>query len=125
MSEKPVVLIAEDDRLVRNLLRITLRNDYELRFAEDGLQTVEQAKEGFLDLILMDINMPKVNGWQAIRELRALQNNTPIVVITGFPDPLNEIKAKRWRVFACLNKPIDLIYLQEVVRKAIEPRALD
>jgi CheY-like chemotaxis protein len=120
MLRKPLILIAEDDRAAREFLQLALQDDYRLLFAEDGLQTFEQTKNRSPDLIVMDIRMPKLNGWQVIREIRALQNMVPIIVITGHPDPYDKLKAKRLGVVECLSKPFDLAYLRRLIRKEAE-----
>lgn len=120
MLQKPLVLIAEDDVNVRELLQAALQADYRLLLAKDGLQTIEQVKTQSPDLILMDIWMPKLNGWQVIREIRALHNTVPIIVITGHPDPYNKLKAEKFGVVDCLSKPFDLIYLQKLIREKIK-----
>jgi CheY-like chemotaxis protein len=120
MTHKPLILIAEDDRGIRDLLQAALEENYRLLVAEDGLQTIEQVKNGSPDLILMDIWMPKLSGWQVIREIRAKKNMVPIIVITGIPDPYNNLKAQRLGVVACLPKPFDVAHLRQLIREKIE-----
>lgn len=119
ISQKPLILIAEDDRRLRELLEAILQRDYRLVMAKDGLQAIVFAKKCAPDLILMDIQMPKLTGWQVIREIRALRKKVPIIVITGFHDPYNKLKARRLEIADCLAKPLDLVRLQRLIEERI------
>jgi CheY-like chemotaxis protein len=119
MVRKPVILIAEDDPKFRELLQLYLEGEYCLLFAKDGLQTIEQVQESSPDLILMDIRMPRLTGWQAVREIRARQKMVPIILITGYPDPLNGHKAETLDVDACLSKPFDFAHLRRLIEERV------
>ena len=82
----PKILIAEDveenwDMLSRRLKR----RGYEVDIAPDGLKAVELAHSGRPDLILMDMNMPGIDGWEATRRLRARDETRalPIIAVTA------------------------------------------
>jgi CheY-like chemotaxis protein len=119
VSEQPVVLIADDEMGPRVSLRFLLQDDYRLLFAEDGMQAVAMVKERPPDLILMDIKMPRLNGWEAIREIRGLGSSVPIIVMTGFPDPSDNEKAVKLGVTHYLSKPFDLSHVQELIKEGV------
>jgi DNA-binding response OmpR family regulator len=112
MSKKPLVLVVDDDQHLGEFLQMALGKDWRVILAEDGLQAVE--------LILMDINMPRLNGWNAIREIRAMGIAVPIVVMTGFPDPSDQIKAQELGVVECLYKPFNILRLRELIHRQMK-----
>ncbi len=81
------VLLVEDNPDNRRLARIILENEgYELSIAENGLEAVNKAKQNLYDIIIMDLMMPEMDGFQATRAIRALESsskNTPIVALTA------------------------------------------
>ncbi len=91
MSSGKLVLIVEDDQecmiLTREILR---RAGYDVQTAENGDQAIKSAKRRRPDLILMDLNLPKVSGDMAIAKIRSDRNNrsTPIIAITAHTDDL-------------------------------------
>ena len=65
------ILIVEDIELNRELLAQLLEEDHRLVFAEDGVAALERAAETRPDLILMDLSLPRMDGWEATRRLKA------------------------------------------------------
>ncbi len=69
---KPTVLLADDDEQIRNLVATTLGSEnFELQMAADGAETLAIAQENKPDLILLDINMPRMSGLEVCRVLKA------------------------------------------------------
>ena len=65
------ILIVEDIELNRELLAQLLEDEHRLVFAEDGVAALERAAETHPDLILMDLSLPRMDGWEATRRLKA------------------------------------------------------
>ncbi len=84
--KRPRILIVEDERDLQNLLRLFFeRQGYTVYDAHDGQEAIEVARRKLPDLILMDIQMPRKTGIEAVQELRADPRfaNTPILAITA------------------------------------------
>jgi two-component system cell cycle response regulator DivK len=82
----PKILLVEDNEMNRDMLSRRLRRKgYEITVAADGSQGLSLAKDGAFDLILMDMSLPKIDGWEATRQLRADRrtNKTPIIALTA------------------------------------------
>jgi len=80
------ILIAEDDQDIRELVVLTLQfSGFEVVSAADGAQAVEMAQEEEFDLILMDVRMPRMTGYEACRHLRELEHtkDVPIVFLSA------------------------------------------
>lgn len=80
------ILLVEDNEMNRDMLSRRLqRKGYEVTMAVDGRQGIEVARTGGFDLILMDMSLPEVDGWEATRQLRAVPEtkHVPIIGLTA------------------------------------------
>jgi two-component system cell cycle response regulator DivK len=114
------ILYVEDNELNRKIVRDLLkRTKYQLVEAHDGEAGVAKALEIRPDLILMDIQLPKISGLDATRKLRAeaATANTPIIAITSFALSGDDIKAKEAGATAYLAKPYSPFDLLNLIRK--------
>jgi two-component system cell cycle response regulator DivK len=121
VSEKTILYIEDNEfnrKIVRDLLK---RTKYQLVEAHDGEAGVAKALEIKPDLILMDIQLPKISGLEATRQLRAQKTtqSTPIVAITSFALSGDDQKAKEAGATAYLAKPYSPFDLLKVIRKLL------
>jgi CheY-like chemotaxis protein len=82
----PRILLVEDNEMNRDMLSRRLqRKGYEIAIAVDGLQGVAMAGAGGYDLILMDMSLPELDGWEATRKVREAESGTrvPIIALTA------------------------------------------
>jgi CheY-like chemotaxis protein len=125
-SEMPAnILIVDDYADNRELLRLMLEGaGHHVREAEDGHAGVEMASAETPDLILVDISMPKLDGWGVLRELRAQESTrlTPCVAVTASAD-VELAKSPSQGFDAYLPKPFRRSELIETVEKLLARRA--
>jgi CheY-like chemotaxis protein len=118
--EKIKVLIAEDDDASYTLLRILLsKMNFEIDRSFNGLETVEKVKNGNYGLVLMDMKMPKMSGYEATQKIREFNQDIKIIAATA--DALDRDKARAMES-GCddhLSKPIDTVLLKKVLNKVI------
>jgi two-component system, cell cycle response regulator DivK len=112
------VLIVEDVEFNRDLLVQLLEEDYELLTATDGAAGVELAARDHPDLILMDLSLPVVDGWEATRRIKAnaALRHIPIIALTAHAMMGDEAKAREAGCDDYLSKPIDEDLLFEKLR---------
>ena len=111
-KEKISILIAEDDEQNYHLYHSILHNDYNLLHAWNGAEAVELFITQNPHLILMDINMPVMNGYEATTEIRKLSADVPIIAISAYTYEPNE---KEHGFSAYMDKPVSPNKLQEEI----------
>jgi two-component system cell cycle response regulator DivK len=119
MSGK-TILHVEDNEMNRSLVRDLLRRtSYRLLEAPDGETGIAMAVEHHPDLILMDVQLPKVSGFDATRALRGTSglSQTPIIAITSFAMTGDDAKAKEAGATAYMAKPYSPFELLAMIRK--------
>ncbi len=118
------ILVAEDSPTNQMLLKLLLeKNGFEVTIAEDGEKAVQKALGGNFDLILMDIQMPKKDGYEATRELRKNSLTTPIVALTAHAMDGDEQKCLKAGCDSYLSKPIKHKQLIETIQKLLSGKA--
>ncbi len=103
---KPVVLVAEDDPSNYRLFESILCRDYKLVHAENGGQAVEMFKIYSPHLVIMDIKMPGMNGYEATEKIREISKNVPIIAVTAHAFEGDEDKVMKSGFNGYVSKPI-------------------
>ena len=113
------VLVVDDDQDLLNLVALVLETDgFKVQTAADGRAGLAAVELGMPDLILLDMKMPVMNGWEFASEYHARYNGqAPIVVLTAAEDAKR--RAKEVGAVGWIGKPFDLDTLVEVVRQHI------
>jgi len=120
---KPRLLIAEDEIHLREILRFQLENaGFEVMEACDGQEAVERATEALPDLILLDVMMPRLSGYEACRQLRASHQtrHVPIIMLTAKSTPNDKVSGLGEGANDYLTKPWEREELVARVRNALE-----
>jgi len=120
MAEK--ILLIEDNEQNRILMRqILVRKGYDLLEAKDGLTGIEMARAHMPALILLDIQMPVMNGFMVIRELRndAELRNIKVIAVTSFAMKGDREKALQAGFDEYVTKPIDTRTFPELVKQIL------
>ena len=111
------ILIVEDTELNIDLITQLLEDDYHLLVARDGEQGVRMAKENHPDLILMDISLPVIDGYEATRQIRETFPSTPIIGLSAHAMSGHEQKAKAAGCNDYLTKPINDTLLFDMLKQ--------
>jgi len=116
------ILIVEDVEINRDLLEQLLEEDYELLTAEDGAAAIKLAEEESPDLILMDMSLPVMDGWEATRTLKGRDDlkRIPVIALTAHAMRGDEEKARACGCDDYLTKPIDEDCLYEKITYFLE-----
>ncbi|HEV8677188.1 MAG TPA: response regulator [Methylomirabilota bacterium] len=110
------VLVVDDEDVTRQFIVSALQTGQrQILTAGSGEEALEIAKQTDVDLVLLDLIMPGMNGVETFRQLHVLRPELPVVIVTGYPDTDLMTKALEIGPFTMINKPIDLNHLQKVV----------
>ena len=118
------ILLVEDNEMNRDMLSRRLeRRGYEIGIAVDGRQGVEMATVGGYDLVLMDMSLPEVDGWEATRQLRAAPatHSLPIIALTAHAMAGDRERALEAGANDYDTKPIDLARLLGKIETLLPP----
>jgi len=121
-TQRPLVLVADDEPDMRRFLVSQLEDDYELVEAADGQEAAEKAQETLPDVILLDLMMPQKDGLQVCRELReyAPTAGIPIILLTARADEEAKFDALQMGANDFLAKPFSSTELQARIKNLIE-----
>lgn len=115
----PRILYVEDSAQNRDIVRRYLASEFELLEAEDGEAGVERATRDIPDLILMDLSLPRIDGWEATRRIKASPSaaHVPVVAITAHAGQDERNKAKEAGCIEYVTKPVERDHLISVIRR--------
>jgi len=118
MNKLKKILIVDDEKINIMSLAYSLRPDYDIIVAIDGVTAIEVAQKHIPDIILLDIIMPEMNGFDVIVKLKEseITKNIPVIFVTGIRKPEDEKKGYSLGAVDYIVKPYDAA----VIRKKIE-----
>ena len=114
------VLVIDDERGPRESLKMVLKYDYEMFLADRVDAGIELLRDKDPDLVIMDIRMPEKNGIDGLQEIREINPNVSIVMLTGFGDLETAQQAIRFGANDYLQKPFDTDEIQKVVKRYVD-----
>ena len=104
------ILIAEDEEPIANLIRVNLtRAGYECTCACDGEEAADQMENGHFDLLLLDIMLPKINGYELMEYAKTLQ--LPVIFITAMGTTEHKVKGLKMGAEDYISKPFEIVEL--------------
>lgn len=121
MKTHNIVLIAEDDPvLLKAYEQKFSRTKYKVHLASNGTEAVEIIKKNPPDVFICDIMMPQYDGWWVLDELKNLEHNFPVIVLTNKEDEHTTERLKEYNVdHYLIKKDMSLVTLVELVEKLI------
>ncbi|HTU59039.1 MAG TPA: response regulator [Polyangiales bacterium] len=123
--QKPTVVIADDDLEILTMVRTLLRRrDVKLIEASDGEEAMRLIRENEPDLVVLDVMMPGMSGWEVCKGIRedAALSATGVIMLTGIGERLNEMTSPLYGADAYLDKPFDMSDLDEKVSEVLAER---
>ena len=119
MTDKPTLLVAEDDESSFLLLQMLLKKDYQIEHAINGLEAVRMVKEGSYDAVLMDIRMPEMDGLEALRQIRKFNETIPAVMQTANAFDSDKESSIEAGCSGFITKPIMASQLKETLKNVL------
>lgn len=121
-DQRSRVLVVDDDPEILKMLAMRLSNSgYDVATAADGEEAIERAKQTNPHLVVLDVMMPKMNGWEVARALRQeeLTKHVKIIMLTAIGPHVNEMTSPLYGANAHLDKPFDFKELEASIAELL------
>jgi two-component system response regulator AtoC len=120
------ILVIDDNRLIRQTFKSHLTSEgFDVTVASDGREGVEQFQKVQPDLVILDINLPIIDGIEVLKQIREIDPNAYVIMITAFDDMKTTVTAMKLGAFEYICKPIDYDELLLSIRKAQRMQEMD
>ena len=115
------ILVIDDDPIIGQLFTSSLENsNSEVTTTVSSLEALDLISNRHFDLIFLDLVMPELDGSELLRHIRQTTNNTPVDVITGYPDSEVMNRAMEYGHFAVIKKPFDSRQIHAVIQSYVK-----
>jgi len=122
---KAVLVIEDELTLAKNVKRYLERGDYDVRIAESGEEGLDQLEFFQPDVVLLDYQLPGMNGLDVLRKIRSLDPQIKVILITAHGNVQIAVEAIKTGAYDYLNKPVALAELELLVAKAMGQERLE
>jgi len=120
-QKKKCILVVDDEVQICNLIKkVLLQEGYQIFTAFDGGKAIHQLKKNPVDLMLVDLKMPSMNGLELLQEARGIQKHLKSILLTAYGTASAARSAMFLGVFDFLTKPFDIQLLKKVVKEALD-----
>jgi DNA-binding NtrC family response regulator len=120
MVKKSSILVVDDEDALRTVLSNELMNEgYEVHAAGDGDEAIDELGKNPYDLVLLDIKMPRMNGFEVLKHIKQNHMKSKVVMLTGFADLKNAIESKKLGADDFVSKPYDLVDLLTTIERVL------
>ena len=120
MAEKNSILVVDDEDALRTVLSSELESEgYVVATAGDGDEAITVLQGKSFDLVLLDIKMPRVDGFEVLRFIKEHHPATKVIMLTGFAALKNAIESKKLGAEDFVSKPYDLVDLLTTIERVL------
>jgi DNA-binding NtrC family response regulator len=120
MASKSTILVVDDEEALRTVLGSELTNEgFQVQTAADGDDAIRELGKSGFDLVLLDIKMPRMNGFEVLKYIKENHPKTKVVMLTGFADLKNAIESKKLGADDFVSKPYDLVDLLTTIERVL------
>ena len=125
-SEETQIMVVDDEEGILKFMKRSLENHgHKVTVCTDTEQAIEKIKKAVYDLIITDLNMPKLPGVEFVKKAKEISPRTDLVVMTGYPSVETAVECMKNGASDYLAKPLDLEYLNIIVDKLLYNRLLE
>ncbi|PYN05113.1 MAG: hypothetical protein DME07_00830 [Candidatus Rokuibacteriota bacterium] len=122
---RPVILVVDDDPGVRESFRLILEDHYDVLDVPDGPRALDVASASQIDLVLLDIRLPGMDGIEVLERIKAIDEGIEVILVTAVKTVRTAVAAMKLGAFDYLTKPFEEEELLSLARRALERRALE
>jgi putative two-component system response regulator len=121
----PNILIVDDEIGPRESLRMILKPSYNVFSVENGYAAIQMIQQTEMDVVTLDLKMPGISGIDTLKEIRVIDPDLMVIIITGFGTLKSAIEAIRYGVFDYISKPFNVPEIMCIIDKSIQRRKLN
>ena len=122
---RPVALVVDDEESVRESFRLVLDQDYDVLDVPDGARALEIVRSQHVDVVLLDIRLPQMDGIEVLERLKAIDESIEVILVTAVRTVRTAVAAMKLGAFDYLTKPFEDEELLSLVRRAVDKRSLE
>jgi DNA-binding NtrC family response regulator len=120
MADKSHILVVDDEDALRMVLSSELTSSgYDVTTASDGDEAINVIQSKKFDLVLLDIKMPRVDGFEVLKFVKKNYPTVKVIMLTGFADLKNAIESKKHGAEDFVSKPYDLVDLLTTIERVL------
>ena len=118
------ILVVDDERGVRESFNIVLKDHYHVLMAQSGSEAIDIFSKNYVDLVLLDIRLPDVDGVDLLRKLKVTEPGVEIIMVTAVKSIQTAVQAIKSGAYEYIIKPFDVEEVLTVINRALEKRRL-
>jgi DNA-binding NtrC family response regulator len=123
-EHKPAIMIVDDEPSMRETAHMLLKDKYQVFMAKNGKEAIDIAKKKNLDLVLLDVRMPEMDGISVLEQIKGIDESIDVIMITAVLTVNTAVAAIKKGAYDYLTKPFDIAALEELIKKTLEKRKL-
>ncbi len=117
------ILVVDDEENAREgLSKILSKEGYRVETASNGKEAIDNLKRQRYDLVITDMRMPLMDGFEVLREIKKMDENIGVIMITAYGEVESYLEAMNMGAFEYINKPVRVNELKRVITKVLEAR---
>ena len=117
------ILVVDDEENAREgLSKILSKEGYSVETAANGKEAIDIIKDQSLDLVITDMRMPMMDGFEVLREIKKLNETIGVIMVTAYGEVESYLEAINLGAFEYINKPVRVNELKRVITKVLEER---
>jgi putative two-component system response regulator len=124
-ANAPNILIVDDEIGPRESLRMILKQNYNVFTVENGYAAIQMIQQIEMDVLTLDLKMPGMSGIETLKEIRVIDPDVMVIIITGYGTLKSAIEAIRYGVFDYIPKPFNVPEIMCIIDKSIQRRRLN
>jgi len=122
MKRNPVILVVDDEESILKFFhRILKKEEYTVFTADNGKEALEMLNRKRPDLVILDLKMPGMNGIEILREIKKIDKNVEVIMITGYGTMKTARIAMRLGAYDYVTKPFDVNYIMALIKDVLSP----
>ena len=123
LTEVATILVVDDEENAREgLTKILSKEGYAVDMASNGKEAIETLRRQSFDLVITDMRMPLMDGFEVLREIKKMNENIGVIMITAYGEVESYLEAINMGAFEYINKPVRVNELKRVITKVLEER---